>query len=460
MTSVVDFIQQPGTPSPVFTEIDIAELFATRHAHELRYVAEWGWWMKYDGKCWREEKTLLVFDLIRVLCRELARESNNKSDIKYIKSAKTIAAIERIAKSDRRIAATIDQWDADLWLLNTPDGVVDLRTGKMRPHNAADYMTKMTLVGPGGECPNWKAHLNLILNNDADLISFHQRAFGYSLTGITRDHALFFAYGTGANGKGTTFETIVKIMGSYARIAPMKTFTASKIEEHPTELAMLCGTRMIIASETEEGRNWAEARIKQLTGGNKIQARFMRQDYFEFTPQFKLWFEGNHKPSLRSVDEAIRRRWNLLPYTIKIPKQQRDPKFAEEKLTPELPGILAWMIEGCLNWQRDGLNPPKVVVDATTDYLQDEDALSRWFAEYCVADKQSAGLFTTELYKAWKTWADEAGEWRISERRFSQMLEARSAELGIRRQKSLRRGESHGRGFLGVRWRRANNGAM
>jgi putative DNA primase/helicase len=178
----------------------------------------------------------------------------------------------------------------------------------------------------------------------------------------------------------------------------------------------------------------------------------MRQDYFEFTPQFKLWIEGNHKPSLRSVDEAIRRRFNLLPYIFTIPKDKRDPKFAEEKLTAELPGILAWMIEGCLMWQRDGLNPPAAVKDATTDYLQDEDTLKRWFAANCIANSQSPGLFTSELYAGWKRWAADAGEYPISERRFSQMLEARSADLGIQKTKSLHRNGVHGRGFLGVRW--------
>jgi putative DNA primase/helicase len=453
--SAVGYNTVAGTPSPVFAEVDIADDFAKQHAHELRYVAEWGRWMKYDGQCWREERTLLVFDLIRNLCKELARESNNKSEIKTIKSAKTIAAVERIAKADRRIAATTEQWDADPWLLNTPDGVVDLRTGKVRSLRPDDYMTRMTLVGPQGECPMWKAHLNLIMNGDKELVAYLQRAFGYSLTGITREHALFFAHGTGANGKGTTFETIAKIMGSYARSAPMKTFTASKIEEHPTELAMLRGARMVMASETEEGRSWAEARIKQLTGGDRIPARFMRQDYFEFTPQFKLWIQGNHKPALRSVDEAIRRRFNLLPFTITIPREERDQKFAEDKLTKEHPGILAWMIQGCLKWQSDGLCPPQAVSEATAEYLKTEDALMQWFAESCVVDASHQGLFTSELYASFKQWLVDAGELVISRKRFSQRLEVISKSLGIEKVEDLQRDKSHGRGFLRVWWKRA-----
>ena len=351
------------------------------------------------------------------------------------------------------MAATTEQWDADPWMLNTPDGVVDLRTGKVRSHRPDDYMTRITLVGPQGECPMWKAHLEKIMNGDSELIAFQQRAFGYSLTGITREHALFFAHGTGANGKGTTFETIAKIMGSYARSAPMKTFTASKVEEHPTELAMLRGARMVMASETEEGRSWAEARIKQLTGGDKIPARFMRQDYFEFTPQFKLWIQGNHKPALRAVDEAMRRRFNLLPFTVTIPKEERDQNFLE-KLTAELSGILAWMIEGCLMWQRDGLRPPQAVSQATDEYLKSEDALMQWFVESCVADASSPGLFTSELYSSFKHWSADAGEYVISRKRFSQRLESISEVLGIEKvENDLHRGGSHGKGYLRVRWR-------
>jgi putative DNA primase/helicase len=438
-------------------EDTLAEVFVLAHAPHMRYVALWGRWMRYHEGCWQRESTLLAFDLAREICRKAAAGCNKLSEAKTLRSAKTIAAVERIPRADRRIAATIDQWDTDPWLLNTPAGVVDLRTGKMRLHRADDYLTKMTSVGPGGDCLNWKAHLELIMNGDKELIAYLQRAFGYSLTGITREHALFFAYGTGANGKGTTYDTVAKILGSYARVAPMKTFTATKIDEHPTELAMLRGARLVMANETEEGRSWAESRIKELTGGGRVTARFMRQDYFEYDPRFKLWFSGNHKPALRSVDEANRRRFNLLPFTVTIAKDKRDPKFAEDKLTAELPGILAWMIEGCLEWQRNGLRPPQAVTQATDEYLEAQDAIKRWFMEECVADRQAPGLFTAELYAGWKRWAAETGEYPISQRQFSQKLEEKSADLDIRKENDLRRDDKHGKGFSGVRWRNTNN---
>ncbi len=216
-------------------------------------------------------------------------------------------------------------------------------------------MTKMTAVQAGGKCPRFLAFMDEITGSDASLRDFLQRMLGYSLTGSTQEHALFFLYGTGANGTSVFVNTVTGILGDYHRTAPIETFTASAVERHPTELASLQGRRTVSAIETEEGRRWAESRIKALTGGDKIAARFMRQDFFEFTPQFKLIIAGNHKPGLRTVDEAIRRRFHLVPFTVTIPPEKRDPSLTE-KLRQEWPGILEWMIEGALAWQEQGLH--------------------------------------------------------------------------------------------------------
>jgi putative DNA primase/helicase len=261
-------------------------------------------------------------------------------------------------------AATIDQWDGDSWLINTPAGVVDLRTGQTRPHKLENYITKITAVAPGGAAPRWREFLKRVTDGNEELIDYLQRMTGYCLTGSTQEHALFFLYGTGANGKSTFLNAITESMGDYHRTAPIETFTASNNDRHPTDLAGLRGARLVTANKTEEGRRWAESRIKTLTGGDKISARFMRQDFFEYIPQFKLIIAGNHKPGLRSVDEAIRRRFNLIPFTVTIPPEQRDENLGE-KLKAELPGILAWMIQGCLDWQERGLDPPAIITDAT-----------------------------------------------------------------------------------------------
>jgi putative DNA primase/helicase len=270
----------------------------------------------------------------------------------------------------------------------------------------------------------WLSFLDRVFEGDADLIGFARRMLGYSLTGSIRDHALFFLYGTGGNGKGVFLNTWHKIMGDYSCIASMETFVASKSERHPTDLAMLRGARAVIAQETEEGQRWAESRIKALTGGDAISARFMRQDFFTFEPAFKLIIAGNHKPSLRNVDEAVRRRFNLVPFTVTIPKAERDPNLPE-KLVAEWPGILAWAIEGCLEWQRIGLAPPPAVLDATEEYLADEDAIGRFLDERCATGDLFAIEEVQDLFASWRDWCATTGEYAGTVRRFSQNLEAR-----------------------------------
>ncbi len=395
-------------------------------------MATWGRWLIWDGRRWRFDETLHAFDLARAICREAAAECDKPNVSKILASGKTVAAVDRLAKADRRLAATTDQWDADLWLLNTPGGTIDLRTGELRAHDPADYCTHMTAVAPGGACPGWQEFLSRVTGGDGELQSFLRRVAGYALTGSTAEHALFFLFGTGANGKSVFLSTIAGILADYHRTAAIETFVASAVERHPTDLASLRGARLVTATETEEGRRWAEARIKTLTGGDTIAARFMRQDYFEFVPQFKLVIAGNHKPGLRSVDEAMRRRLNLIPFTVTIPPEERDKELVE-KLRAEWPGILQWMIDGCLDWQRrDGQRPvglaaPKVVTDATADYLAEEDAVSSWIEERCERDPQ-AWEKTTDLFQSWRFWAERSGEFVGSSKALHQKLKDRGFE--------------------------------
>jgi putative DNA primase/helicase len=308
-------------------------------------------------------------------------------------------------------------------LLNTYGGTVDLRSGKIHEHSRNEYLTKITAAGPSGDCPLWLSFLDRVTSGDAELRLFLQRMVGYSLTGSTREHALFFLYGTGANGKSVFLTTISGVLGEYAKTAPASSFTARANEQHPTDLAGLRGARFVTASETEDGARWAESKIKSLTGGDKITARFMRCDFFEFVPEFKLVIAGNHKPGLRSVDEAMRRRLLLVPFTVTIPHAERDPGLGE-KLRLEFPGILAWAVEGCLAWQRKGLNPPAAVQKATRDYLAAEDAIGEWLEDRCIAD---IALWTAGavLFSDYKGWCEKAGERAMSPKRFTQALDAR-----------------------------------
>ena len=428
---------------PQFSEESLALRFSRQYAGQLRYVAGWGRWMCWDGTRWREDDTLAVFDRCRRICRRASAECGDVKERAAMKiaAAQTVAAIERLARADRRHAAVVQQWDADAWLLNTAAGTVDLRTGELLSHLREQYLTKITAAGPGGECPMWRRFLDRVTDGNSELQEFLQRVIGYCLSGSTREHALFFLYGTGANGKSVFLSTIAGILGDYAKTAPASAFTASSTDQHPTDLAGLRGARFVTAIETEDGRWWAEAKIKSLTGGDRITARFMRQDFFEYVPQFKLIVAGNHKPGLRNVDEAIRRRLHLIPFTVTIAEQERDPDLAE-KLKTEYPGVLQWAIEGCLGWQRDGLKSPDIVRSATSDYLAAEDAIGRWIEDRCLVGD---GYWTAgaALFADWQQWSDRTGERPGTQKRFTQGLQARGIQ-------SERSGAAGTRGFVGI----------
>ena len=427
--------------APAFTDEALALHFAEQHA-DLRYVAAWSRWLVWNGRQWLFDDTLHSFDLARRICREAATECNKRRMASALASAKTVAAVERLAKADRRVAATVGQWDTDPWLLNTPAGIVDLRTGNIQSHDPKRYMTKMTAVAAGGDCPIWHAFLDRITDKGAELISFLRRMAGYSLTGITREHAMFFGYGTGANGKSVFVKTISEILGDYHKTAPIETFTASSGERHPTDLAGLRGARLVTAIETEEGRRWAESKIKAMTGGDQISARFMRQDFFEYSPQFKLLIAGNHKPGLRSVDEAIRRRLNLIPFTVTIPPDERDETLTA-RLKTEWPGILQWMIDGCADWLEQGLQPPEAVTLATAAYLEAQDAVGAWVEECIELARRDPTAWVSEkdLFESWTGWASAAGEYVGTRPRLMDKLVAKGFEP--RRRKN-------GRGLLGL----------
>jgi putative DNA primase/helicase len=273
---------------PAFSEDWIALTFTGRHAHELRYCAAWGQWFIWDGVRWRVDDTKKIYDLARKVCRDLAAQCNELDTPKQLTNSRTVNAVKWLAESDRKHATRADQWDSDPWLLSTPGGTVDLRTGELRPCSQSDYITKVAAVTPGGDCPLWHRFLAEITGGDKELQSFLQRVVGYALTGLTVEHALFFLYGTGANGKSVFLATISGILADYHRVAPIETFMDSHQSGHPTDLAGLRGARLVTSIETEEGRKWAENKIKALTGGDKISARFMRQDFFEYKPEFKL----------------------------------------------------------------------------------------------------------------------------------------------------------------------------
>jgi putative DNA primase/helicase len=434
-------IPERSTSTVPFSEDALALEFTARHGEEFRYVSKWGKWMHWTGKVWQEESTMLTFDLARQICRDNCDQPGVTEPIKKtLAQASTVAAVVKLASADRKHAARHNQWDTSTMQLNTPDGVLDLVSGDMLEHDPRGYHSKMTAIGPSNTTPErWLQFLDQIFE-DQSIITYLQRVCGYCLTGSTQEHALFFCYGTGKNGKSTFTRTVSGILNDYSREASLETFTESRNEQHPTGLAALKGARLALIRETEKNSYWAESQLKQVTGGDRITARYMRQDFFDFTPEFKLLINGNHKPRLRSVDEAIRRRMNLIPFAVTIPEDKRETDLYE-KLVSERPAILHWMLEGCLAWQTQGLAAPECVLSATADYLEAEDKLGLWLAERCVMEPRDT-TSSSAAFEDWKTWCEEIGEHSGSQRAFSQELETRE---GIRKNPERRAG----RGFIG-----------
>jgi P4 family phage/plasmid primase-like protien len=405
------------------TEDGVALAFARRRRDDLRYCHDAGAWFVWAGTHWRQNRDGLAFAWARELVRGLNRDEADRIKASTGRAA-FAGAVERFAQSDRAFAVTAEAWDRDPYLLGTPGGVVDLRTGDLRPARREDMITKVTAVAPapwGVPCDRWLAFLDQATGKDADLIAFLQRWCGYCLTGDIREHALLFVFGPGGNGKSVFLNTVSRVLGDYARVAPMETFTASISDRHPTELAMLRGARLVTATETEEGRAWAEARIKQMTGGDPVSARFMRQDFFTFTPQFKLLIAGNHRPALRNVDEAARRRFNVVPF---LQRPEHPDRQLEERLRQEWPAILRWMIDGCLQWQGDGLRRPDAVTAATEEYFEAQDAYAQWLRECC--DLDPSGVFRERpsiLLESFGRWCEANGEPAPDNRRLRGLLE-------------------------------------
>ena len=399
-TSVVEF-------SDDFLALD----FSSENADELRYCDQFGKWYCWDGTVWAEDIKRAVFTRARLVCRRHAPKARKLSAklAREVSAARAVAAIVNLARADVRHVTIAADWDANPWSLNTPGGIVDLHTGEMHEHDRSELHSKITAVAPSkSPCHRWTSFLERITNNDEPLQKFLQRMAGYCLTGVTVEHALFFLYGTGANGKGTFLNTLTAVFGEYAKVSGMDTFTETKSERHPTDIAMLKGARLVSAQETEAGRHWAESKIKALTGGDPITARFMRQDFFTYMPQFKLVIAGNHKPQLHNIDEAMKRRLHMIPFTVCIPEVERDKQLFE-KLKEEWPAILQWAIEGCIEWQKSCLDAPSSVMDTTNEYFLNEDTFGQWIAENIVRGNDFNFESSSDLYASWSSYAYRVG---------------------------------------------------
>ena len=377
--------------------VDVEDAFRSKYRGRLLYNHGPGRWHVWDGRRWRPDSTRRAYNHAAEECR------NSKGD-KFTRAkgrAAAAAAVERLAKADSAFAVEADRFDADRWLLGTPSGVVELRTGVLRAAKPEDYISKLTAVGPGGDCPLWLKFLNEATGSDAEMVRFLQQWFGYCLTGDTSAEKFLFTHGPGGSGKDTMVGTIAYILGDYCLNIRPDVLEEKRWSGPSTEIARLHGARMVWASETAENRHWDKQRITELTGGGSITARFLYQNEFTYTPQFKITVIGNHSPRLRSVDDAIRRRLIVVPFQ-HLPNV-RDESL-KERLREEASGILSWLIEGCLDKQRNRFVIPRSVSAYTDEYLKGQDVFYQWLEECCDLAPHHWES-TAELFVSWERFA-------------------------------------------------------
>lgn len=372
-------------------EIALCDVFVKKHKEDLKYCADYGGWFIWDGHYWSKDRSFKALNLTHnVISDEVVNPKQRTTNV--------IWAVNKQATISPVFATESKSWDIDPWILNTPDGIVNLRTGDIRPHCRDDLVTKSTAVGPSVlPTPTWSNFLAQATLGDKDLQLFLQQLAGYALTGDTSEQQMFFFWGPGRNGKGVFFHTIQNILKGYAKDCPPETLMETTGSRHSTELARLTKTRLVTSTEIPGGAAWNESRIKSMTGGDMMTAHFMRQDYFTYKPEFKLWISGQNKPTLRNVDAAIMNRINMIEFKFK--PIVLDTKL-EDKIMLEARGILQWAIEGCLSWQNKGLLKPISVRSSTHEYFEGEDMIQEFIDACCVVGPEHKDSVDT-LWNAW-----------------------------------------------------------
>lgn len=417
------------------TDFGNAQRLIARHGKDLRYFHPWNKWLIWDGKCWQIDKTAEIErrakDTIRQLFVEAAGEENadiRKSLSRHALSSESnykLKAMVKLATSESGIPVIIDELDSDNWLLNCDNGTLDLGSGELQQHMREDLITRILPVkyDSSAKCHKWEEFLYQIMGGSEELVDFLQRAVGYSLSGDTSEQCLFVLYGNGSNGKTTFIETLMALLADYAVKTPAETLMLKRSDNISNDIARLKGARLVAACEAELGRRFGEALIKQLTGGDIITARFLHQEFFDFSPSCKIWFATNHKPMIKGTDHAIWRRIRLIPFNVTILDDDQD-KDLPNKLLAELPGILSWAVYGCNKWQEKGLGLPEEVREATAQYRNEMDTL-KGFIDDCCEVLPNAEAQASELYKAYCDWCDGYGEKKMTSTAFGRDLTER-----------------------------------
>lgn len=410
------------------TELGNAERIAHEYGHAIKYVSDMGW-LIWDGKRWRIDNRKEIERITAKVLRGLYK-SEDEAETKWARMCeRRNIRMNSIKDLMPLVPAEREEFDRHKYLFNVENGIINLETGTLQPHDRELKITQIANVefDENAKCPTWLNFLQQIFLGDSDLIEYMQRLVGYSLTGDISEQSMYFLVGGGSNGKSTFVNTIKKLMGDYGLQTNSDTFIKKKNEGANNDIARLANARFVSAVESEEGEKLQESLVKTITGGEPILARFLRQEYFEFLPEFKVFFTTNHKPIIGGVDDGIWRRVKIIPFNLNLKPHERDKKL-EEKLSFEMPGILNWIVEGCLKWQQSGLKEPRVVTQATGNYKEEMDILGPFLAEACYVEEpknEAIIIEAKELYNIYSNWCFKAGERALGNRSFYRMLETK-----------------------------------
>lgn len=449
--SPVELLRREGyVDGPEFrTDLGNAQRLVREHGVDLRYVGAWRKWLFWSGKRWEIDETGEVRRRAKATARRrtiAALDAKNDPELTFAlksESARSLDAAVVLAATESEVVIRPGELEQDVWLLNVANGTLDLRTLVLQPHHRGDLCTKLAPVpfAADAKAPRWERFIEEILP-DAEVRAFVQRLLGCALTGSASEQIVTFFWGSGANGKTTLLGPVQHVLGDYACQAPSELLLAKRGETHPTELTTLFGRRLAVCSEIGEGRALAEVTVKQLTGGDPITARRMREDFWTFLPTHKLIVLTNHKPIVRGTDHAMWRRIRLVPFAVTIPKEGQDKELVR-KLLGEAPGILRWLVDGCLAWQRDGLGEPAAVTAATAEYRNAMDVVLGFLSDCCDFDP-AAQVPKGRLYQCYLAWANAAGERPLPKVSFGD----RVRERGIEEDRS---GKKRDRMWVGLR---------
>jgi putative DNA primase/helicase len=456
-TEVEFSVEELASSAPRCTDSGNADAFVSRHGQGFRYVVEWDKWLSWSGVRWEERGargrvkhavmlsaredyalTKMALEPLREELRQvlLKGDAERKVELEeqirrldvllkwhaHSQNASKINACAELLAT--RLTISLSDLDANPWLLNLSNGTLDLRTATLQSHNRDDLITHLSGVewDESATCPTWDAFLSKAMGGDTMLSLYLQRLIGYALTALTREHVLLFFWGGGRNGKSTFFRAIMSMMGEYACAAPRNLLFQPRGagDPHPSELARLSGKRMCLCSEVGESNVFDESKIKDLTGGDRVACRKMNEDWWDFLPTHTLFIHGQHKPRITGTDLGIRRRMRLIPWTVTI-RDDEDDHELPEKLLRELPGILRWAVNGCLEWQRIGLQEPTSVLAATDEYMRESDTVGQFFTSRCRFEG-GARISAKSLREAYETWCKEAGHEPQGARRFCARL--------------------------------------